>query len=434
MKKSIAVIGSGYVGLVTGAGLAQVGHEVICCDISKEKIDMLNNGKIPIYEPGLEEVIKENVRAKRLSFTTDTADAIKKSEVIFSAVGTPMGENHEADLRFVRDVAITFGENLNGYKVFVNKSTVPVGTGKMVKEIVSSITDMKFDVVSNPEFLKEGAAVKDFLNPDRIVIGSESSKAKEIMDEVYLPFARAQSPIFHTSIESAELIKYGSNAMLATRISFMNELANFAQKVGADITDVAKGMGMDKRIGPRFLHAGCGYGGSCFPKDVAALIVSAKDYGVDLGILNSVEKANQKQKTVPVEKLKERLGTLSGKKIALWGLSFKPRTDDVREAPAYYMAKMILDEGGIVNAYDPEAMENFEKAFGLHINYFNNSYDALKGCDAMILVTEWDEFRSLDYERIKTLMKEKIIVDGRNIFDSTQVRDEGFDYIGIGRN
>jgi len=430
----ITIIGTGYVGLVTGTCLAESGHEVICSDISKEKINILKNGESPIYEIGLLELIQKNVKEKRLSFTTNVADSIKKSQVIFSAVGTPMGENHEADLSYVRAVAKNFAKNLNDYKIFVNKSTVPVGTGDMVKKIISENTNESFDIVSNPEFLREGAAVKDFLNPDRIVVGCESKKAKELMGEVYKPFERTQNPIIYTDVKSAELIKYASNSMLATRISFMNEIASFCEKVGANVKEVAKGMGYDSRIGPKFLQAGVGYGGSCFPKDVAALIESGKEKGIDFKILNSVENVNEKQKTIVVDKLKEKFLDLKGKIITIWGISFKPRTDDIREAPSLYIIEKLLKEGAKIQAFDPVAQKNIKKEFPqFKIDYFDNSYNALKNSDALLILTEWDEFRIFDFEKAKINMNNKLIIDGRNILNPIEVRTQGFIYESIGR-
>lgn len=431
----ISIIGTGYVGLVTGTCLAEIGHNVICCDIIKEKINMLNNGECPIYEPGLLELIKKNVEQKRLQFTTDISTAIKSTDVVFSAVGTPMGENHEADLKYVKEVAKTFAHNLNSFKLFVNKSTVPVGTGDMVKNIVKEEANSEnFAVVSNPEFLREGAAVKDFLNPDRIVVGVDDEKAKEIMEEVYEPFVRSQNVLFVTDIKSAELIKYASNSMLATRISFINEIARFCDKVGANVKEVAKGMGYDNRIGPKFLQAGIGYGGSCFPKDVAALIESGKKEGVDFNILKSVEEVNNRQKTVIVDKLREEIPNLKNKKIALWGLSFKPKTDDIREAPSIYIINKLLKEGAKVVAFDSVAEKNYKKEHPeFDISYCSEKYECTKGADALLILTEWDEFRVLDFERLNE-MNNKILLDGRNIYDAQKIKERGFTYRGIGKN
>ena len=430
----IAVIGTGYVGLVTGACLAEIGHDVICSDISEEKINLLNNGQIPIYEPGLEEIVKRNARESRLSFTTDTAEAIKKSQAVFSAVGTPMGKNHEADLQYVRAVAETFGKNLNGYKVFINKSTVPVGTGEMVKNTIKKHSQKKSDVVSNPEFLKEGSAVKDFMTPDRIVIGVESEKAAKVMEEIYRPLIRSQSPLVKTDIKSAELIKYAANAMLATRISFMNEIARYADLVGADVKQVAYGIGLDDRIGPRFLHAGIGYGGSCFPKDVQALIQSGKSANYEFKILNAVEEINQSQYKIVLDKLKKHLKSLKGKKIAVWGLSFKPKTDDVRETPSAKIIKELIQQGAIVSAFDPVAMGEFKKHYpNLNVYYGRNRDEVLEDANALILVTEWDEFRTLNFKKLNKLMTSKLIIDGRNIYEPHDLKVHNIAYEFIGR-
>lgn len=429
----ITVIGTGYVGLVTGACLAEIGHDVICTDISKEKINMLNEGRIPIYEPGLQEIVERNIREKRLNFTTNTAKAIKDSTAVFSAVGTPMGKNHEADLQYVKAVAVTFGKNLTGYKVFINKSTVPVGTGDMVKGIVKKHTKNEFDVVSNPEFLKEGSAVKDFMTPDRIVIGTESKRAEELIEEIYRPIVRAQSPLVKTDIKSAELIKYAANSMLATRISFMNEIARYADLVGADVRQVAYGIGLDDRIGPRFLQAGIGYGGSCFPKDVQALIHSGKAEGYEFNILKAVEEVNQRQYQLVIEKLLQNLQDLKGRKIAVWGLSFKPKTDDVRDAPSTKIIRSLLEEGAEVSVFDPVAMEEFKKHYPeLSIKYGKDRYDILKDADALVLVTEWDEFRTIDFEKLSTLMGNQLIIDGRNIYNKEEMIRNNIEYSGIG--
>jgi UDPglucose 6-dehydrogenase len=439
----ITIVGTGYVGLVTGTCLAEVGHEVICSDISEEKIQILKNGECPIYEPGLLELIKKNVKSKRLTFTTDVPTAIKESDVIFSAVGTPMGENYEADLKYVKAVAQTFAENLNGYKVFVNKSTVPVGTGDIVKEVILetldksiyNYTEKDFDIISNPEFLKEGAAVKDFLNPDRIVIGSESQIAEKLMEKVYSPFVRVQSPIVFMDIKSAELTKYAANSMLAVRISYMNEIAKYCDIVGANVKQVAKGIGLDTRIGPKFLNAGIGYGGSCFPKDVAAIVESGKQVNHEFKIIKAAMDVNDKQRTIAVDKIVESLGEdLTGKVITLLGLAFKPRTDDVREAPAQYKIQALLNKGATIHAFDTIAEKNFKKEnSNFKINYFDNHYDALENSDCLLLVTEWDEFRTIDFKKVKELMKGNLIVDGRNIYNPEEIRTHGFEYIGIGR-
>jgi UDPglucose 6-dehydrogenase len=433
----ITIVGSGYVGLVSGTCLAEIGHDVICCDISKEKIDMLNRGEIPIYEMGLKELVDKNVKERRLSFTSDINSAIQSSTVILSAVGTPPDENHKADLKFVREVAKSFANNLNEYKIFVNKSTVPVGTGNMVTTVIEGECDKRcgidFDVVSNPEFLREGAAVKDFLNPDRVVVGCESEKAKEIMTQVYSPLVRMQSPLVITDIKSAELIKYAANSFLATKISFINEIARYCEIIGADVKEVAKGMGLDNRIGPKFLNAGLGYGGSCFPKDVDALYESGLEEGYNFQIINAVREVNKSQKLIMVSKLLKEIPNLAGKTISVWGLAFKPRTDDVREAPAYYIIKELLDNGAKVNVFDPVANNNFKEWFKLNINYFEDKYECISNSDALLIVTEWDEFRTLDVDMLKEKMNMALIIDGRNILNPTYMKDNGIKYLGIGR-
>ncbi|MFH1234247.1 MAG: UDP-glucose/GDP-mannose dehydrogenase family protein [Candidatus Diapherotrites archaeon] len=425
----IAVIGTGYVGLVAGACFADLGNKVICVDVNKEKIELLKKGKSPIFEPGLDEMLSKNIKAGRISFTTDTADAVKKSQVIFIAVGTPQGENGESDLKYVEQAADTIGKALDGEKVIVNKSTIPVGTGSMVENKVARHYKGKFHVVSNPEFLREGNAINDFLKPDRIVIGARDEKASKAMEELYRPLG---AKILFTDIESAELIKYGSNAMLATKISFINELAWLCDKVNANIDTVAEGIGLDSRIGPAFLKAGCGWGGSCFPKDVKALIHTAKKYGVDLKIPRAAEEANKRQKLLPVKKLKAGLKSLKGKKIAMLGLSFKPDTDDMREAPSVEIANALLKEGAKVSAYDPVAMHEAGKILK-GVKFAASPYEALDGADALVLVTEWNEFREIDFERIKRIMKNPLIIDGRNIYDRKHLEKIGFAYEGIGK-
>jgi UDPglucose 6-dehydrogenase len=430
----ITIIGTGYVGLTTGTCFAELGNDVICLDVDKEKIDKLNNGIIPIYEPGLEELVIRNKKEGRLSFTTDKKKAIQASTVLFIAVGTPMGENHEADLRFVKAVSEDIGKNMADYKVIVDKSTVPVGTADMVKKIIKENQKSKidFDVVSNPEFLREGSAIKDFLNPDRVVIGTDSDKAKEIMEDLYKATARIGKPILITDIKSAELIKYALNAMLATRISFMNELSHLAEKVGADIKKVAQGIGLDTRIGPRFLQAGIGYGGSCFPKDVQALIQTMKNNKCESKILEAVEKVNQEQKVLAVEKLKKLIPNLKGKTIAIWGIAFKPKTDDIREASALVIITELQRLGAKIKAFDPVAEETAKKILK-NVEYTKNPYDTIKDADALIIVTEWDEFRELDKNKIKSLLKEPNVIDGRNIWEPKEMKSLGFNYIGIGR-
>lgn len=432
----IAVVGTGYVGLVTGTCFAELGNDVICLDIDENKIARLKKGEIPIYEPGLEELVLRNQKEGRLNFSTDAKTAIEWAEIIFSAVGTPPDKDHRADLSAVKAVARTVGQNLNGYKVFVNKSTVPVGTSHMVKDIIKENlkTPMDFDVVDNPEFLREGSAVKDFLNPDRIVCGVESERAKEYMEKLYQPLVRAGRPLLFTDIHSAEVIKYASNSFLATKISFINEVANFCELVGADVTQVAKGMGLDDRIGPRFLHAGIGYGGSCFPKDVQAFIQTGRDSGYEFKILEQVERVNEEQKLKIVNKILKEIPDLNGKTIAVWGLAFKPKTDDMREASSLSIIPKLLEKGAKVRAFDPVAAENAKKILGTtNIEYFSSPFDAASGADILVLVTEWDEFRALDLQKLKSSMKDAYIFDGRNVYDPEEMKKLGFKYFSIGR-
>lgn len=434
----LAFIGTGYVGLVSGTCMAEIGHTVICADIDRKKIDKLKKGGIPIYEFGLEELVRENVRQKRLSFTTDVAEAIRESDVVFSAVGTPPDQKTgEADLQYVFAVAKVFGENLKGkYKIFVNKSTVPVGTAERVREAVAKAAGngSDFDIVSNPEFLREGAAVKDFLNPDRVIVGADSERAWEIMEKVYRPIARAGRPVVLTDVKSAEIIKYASNAFLATKISFIDQMANFIDKAGGNVKEVARGMGFDNRIGPRFLYAGIGWGGSCFPKDVKALVQTGKKYGYDFTILEAVDASNEKQKLLPVAHLRKALKNLKGKRIAMWGLSFKPRTDDVREAAALSIVAVLTKAGALVTAFDPVATENAKVAIGKNarVKYAAKQYDALDKADALVIVTEWDEFRTADYAELSKRMKGRVIVDGRNILERAEAEGAGFTYFGVG--
>lgn len=432
----LAFVGTGYVGLVTGACMAELGHSVICADIDEKKIEMLKQNIMPIYELGLEELVRKNVKEGRLSFTTDIAEAIQESDAVFNAVGTPEDKKTgQANLSYVFAVAESFGKALNGYKVLVNKSTVPVGTADKVAEIVRAASEGKhdFDIVSNPEFLREGAAIKDFLNPDRVVVGVSSEAARTLMEKIYRPLARAGRPVIFTDVKSAEIIKYASNAFLATKISFINEIANFCEAVGGNVKEVAKGMGHDSRIGSRFLSAGIGYGGSCFPKDVKALIQTGKQNGQDFRILQAVDGVNDDQKMRPVEILMKQFDSLEGKKIAVWGLSFKPRTDDIREAPALLIIDAILKAGASVTAFDPVAMENTQQeAKELDIAYAQSSHDALKDADALIIMTEWDEFRTVEYADLKASMKGDVIIDGRNILDRNEAEAEGFVYYGIG--
>ncbi|RMF06057.1 UDP-glucose/GDP-mannose dehydrogenase family protein [Candidatus Woesearchaeota archaeon] len=430
----ICVVGSGYVGLVVGICLANYGNDVVCVDKDENKISLLKSGKLPIYEPGLDDLLELNQKEGRITFTTDLPEAVRNSEIIFLAVGTPPGKNHEADLSAVRAVAEVIGKNMNGYKVVVNKSTVPVGTADEVKKIISSHYDGEFDVVSNPEFLREGSAVRDFTVPDRIVVGVESERARKIMHSLYKSIERTGRPVFFCDVRSAEIIKYASNAFLATKISFINEIALLCDATGADVKKVAKGMGLDTRIGPRFLNAGIGYGGSCFPKDVQALIVTGKQHGVDFKIIKATEEVNARQKEIAFRKIKESLGDLSGKKVALWGLSFKPKTDDMRDAPSIVIANKLLEEGASVSAFDPVAINEARKVLGDRITYASSAYEAAVDADALVLVTEWDEFRNLDFKRVVESMRNPLLIDGRNIYDPQEMRAFGFNYIGIGHN
>lgn len=440
----ISVIGTGYVGLVTGTCLAESGNHVICMDIDAGKIGMLNAGTVPIYEPGLEELIKRNVSHGRLSFTTDILQAVRHSEIIFIAVGTPPGEDGSADLKYVLAAAREIGAAMNGYKIVVNKSTVPVGTGDKVKTAVASRTKHAFDVVSNPEFLKEGAAIDDFMKPDRVVVGVDNSRSATVMRELYAPFVRTGNPILVMDIRSAEMTKYASNAMLATKISFINEMANICASLGADIDSVRKGMGYDKRIGFEFLFPGVGYGGSCFPKDVKALVQTAKDHHVDARVLSSVESVNERQKRVLSDLILKHFmkhagrggrekKPLAGRTIGLWGLSFKPQTDDMREAPSIVIINHLLRVGAKVRAHDPVAMHEASKIFKKRIELFEDAYDMLKTVDALAVVTEWNEFRTPDIDRLKKLLKYPVVFDGRNILNQEDFQKHGFTYYGIGR-
>lgn len=429
----LAIMGTGYVGIVTGTGLANLGNDVICVDVDAEKIDRLAGGSLTIYEPGLEEIFRRNLKGGRLKFTIDTASAIQKSDLIFICVGTPSNHLQEADLTGVREVAAVIGRHMNGYKVIVNKSTVPVGTADLVREIVSKNQTAKipFDVVSNPEFLREGVAVKDFENPDRIIFGTDSDKAREIMSSLYRSVARTDRPIMVTDIRSAEIIKYASNAMLATRISFMNQISHLCEKTGADIKAVSRGLGFDSRIGPRFLYAGLGFGGSCLPKDVKALIATLKQHGCDADLFEAVHRINERQKTVVVEKLKSVLD-ISGSCVAVWGLSFKPKTDDIRDAPSLKIIAELQRLGASIHTFDPIAIPNAKKVLK-DVRFFDDPYETIRDCDALILVTEWDEFRNLDMQTIKDLLKKPIVVDGRNIYDPVEMKKLGFTYLSIGR-
>jgi UDPglucose 6-dehydrogenase len=429
----IAVVGTGYVGLVLGACLAETGNDVICVDKDEAKVRTLRKGRVPIYEPGLTELVQKNKTERRLTFTTQLPRAVKASQIVFIAVGTPQGEDGSADLQHVLGVAREVGRSMDGYKVIVNKSTVPVGTAEKVRAIVRRETTHPFSVVSNPEFLKQGAAVDDFMKPDRVVIGAEDPRGAELMEALYKPFTRTGAPIMVMDCASAELCKYAANALLATRISFMNEVANVCELFGADVDRVRQAVGADRRIGASFLFPGVGYGGSCFPKDVKALVrfSAAKKY--DFKVLKAVESVNELQKRVLVKKLETHFGSLKGKTIALWGLAFKPKTDDMREAPAIVIIHQLLEHGAKIQAYDPEAQRVARGMFGNKIAYSSKSYDALKGADALVIVTEWHEFREPDFGRMRKLMRSPVIFDGRNIYEPQQMKAHGFTYNSIGR-
>ncbi len=434
----IAVIGTGYVGLVSGTCFSELGVRVSCLDIDQKKIDNLNKGILPIWEPGLKDMVDDNMHKGLLSFTSDYAEALKDAEAAFICVGTPPDEDGSADLQYVLAVAREIGRNISDYIVVVTKSTVPIGTSEKVRkavadEIAARKVDIKFDVASNPEFLKEGSAVADFMKPDRVVVGVDSEKAKELMTRLYRPMLLNNVRVIFTDIPSAEMIKYAANSMLATRISFMNDLANLCELVGADINMVRKGIGSDTRIGSKFLYPGCGYGGSCFPKDVKALIKSASDYDYSLEILKSVENVNNRQKEILFNKVYKYFdGNLKGKKIAMWGLAFKPNTDDMREAPSLILAEKFTSMGAKIFAYDPVAMDEAKRRMGDKITLCKSPYEATENADALLLVTEWSEFRVLDYKLLEK-MKQKLIFDGRNIYDPAEVRKYGFQYFGIGR-
>jgi UDPglucose 6-dehydrogenase len=429
----IAVIGTGYVGLVVGACLAETGNDVICVDKDDNKIRMLRRAKVPIYEPGLTELVKRNAAEGRLTFTTQLAKAVKSSEIVFIAVGTPQGEDGSADLQHVEAVARDIGRAMDGYRVIVDKSTVPVGTAERVRGIIAKETSHPFSVVSNPEFLKQGAAVDDFMKPDRVVIGAEDPRGAELMVTLYQPFTRTGAPIMVMDCASAELAKYAANALLATRISFMNEVANVCELFGADVDRVRQAVGSDRRIGSSFLFPGVGYGGSCFPKDVKALMRFSADKKYDFKVLKAVEAVNQRQKLVLVKKLERHFKSLKGRRIAVWGLAFKPKTDDMREAPAVPIIKALLEKGAKVHAYDPEAMEVARGIFGNKVTYAKKSYDALRDADALAIVTEWHEFREPDFSRMRKLMRTPLVFDGRNIYSPQQMQAHGFTYSSIGR-
>ncbi len=434
----ITIVGTGYVGLVTGACFSEVGIDVTCVDINKEKVDNFNKGIIPIYEPGLEKMVHRNYEKGRLHFTTDLASTLDECEVVFGAVGTPPDENGSADLRYVIDVAREVGRNMNNYLIMITKSTVPVGTASKVKaaiqeELDKRGVDIKFDIASNPEFLKEGAAIDDFLKPDRIVIGLESEKAEKIMRRLYKPFTMNGHPIIFMDITSAEMTKYTANSMLATKISFMNDIANLCEIVGADVNMVRRGIGSDSRIGNKFIYPGAGYGGSCFPKDVKALIKTAEDFHYPLRVLKAVEDVNEYQKTVMYEKIAKFYNNdLKGKRIALWGLSFKPQTDDMREAPSLVIIQKLLDAGATVKAYDPVAMKEAKRILGDKIEYAPDQYDALIDADSLLLITEWPEFKFPNFNIIRKLLKEPVIFDGRNVYDVEEMKERNFKYFCIG--
>lgn len=427
----IAILGAGYAGLTVGTCLANLGNEVTCIDVDQNKIEKLNNLELPIYEPGLLDILKLNVEEERQFFTTDISK-LTSAEVIYIAVGTPQGDDGNADLKYVDSAAKSIGENINGYKVIVIKSTVPVGTADRVKRIIKQVSGFDVDVVSNPEFLREGAAVKDFMNPERVVVGCSSEKAKETMTQIYKSLERAGRPIVFTDNKSAELIKYAANAFLATKISFINEVANFCEVAGADVKAVAKGIGLDSRIGTRFLQAGLGYGGSCFPKDVQALIKQGKDLGHSFRIIESAHDVNRKQRFRAVSKLQKLIPDLKDKKIAIWGLAFKPKTDDIREAPSLSIIDELLKFGASVRAFDPVAQQSVAKIFP-EVEFSKTPYGAAKDCHALIICTEWDQFRELDIAKLKDSMLELNIVDGRNVFSPVEMREHGFNYVGMGR-
>jgi len=432
---NIAVVGTGYVGLVTGTCFAETGNNVICVDINADKVKMMKEGKVPIYEPHLDVLFERNIRQGRLRFTTDLKEAIDHGDIVFLALPTPPDEDGSADLSYVLNAAEDIGRIMTGYKVLVDKSTVPVGTAEKVTAATKKHAKVDFDVVSNPEFLREGFAVDDFLKPDRVVVGTSSERAKKLMEELYKPFVRQGNPIIFMDERSAELTKYAANAFLAAKITFMNEIANFCEAVGADVDKVRIGMGSDSRIGKRFLFPGIGYGGSCFPKDVQALAKSGTEAGYQFQIIESVMKVNEEQKIALMPKIRKHYGgSLKGKHFAMWGLAFKPDTDDIREAPALYMIDALLKEGATVAAFDPEGMKNVQKMKGEVIRYAHDEYDALQGADALIVCTEWAEFRNPDMARVKGALKQPVVFDGRNLYELDSMKEKGFTYVSIGRN
>ena len=434
---NIAIVGTGYVGLVSGTCFAEMGAHVTCVDVDAQKIEKLKNGIMPIYEPGLEELVKRNVGFERLKFTTNLAEVLDDVEVVFSAVGTPPDEDGSADLKYVLAVARQFGQNINKYTILVTKSTVPVGTAKKVKaaiqeELDKRGVDVPFDVASNPEFLKEGAAIKDFMSPDRVVVGTESDKAKEVMTRLYRPLMLQNFRVIFMDIPSAEMTKYAANAMLATRISFMNDIANLCERVGANVDSVRKGIGTDSRIGSKFLYAGCGYGGSCFPKDVKALVHTGMDNGYHMEVIEAVERVNEKQKSIVYDKIIKVVGDVKGKTIAILGLAFKPETDDMREAPALVVIDKLLNDGATVRVFDPIAMDECKRRVGDVVTYCKNMYDAADGADVFALMTEWRQFRMPSWNVIKKVMVGNVVIDGRNIYDRQELEELGFVYTRIG--
>ncbi|MCF0219983.1 MAG: UDP-glucose/GDP-mannose dehydrogenase family protein [Muribaculaceae bacterium] len=434
---NIAIVGTGYVGLVSGTCFAEMGIDVTCVDVNKAKIEALQRGEIPIYEPGLEDLVLRNSQAGRLRFTTNLADCLDSVDVVFCAVGTPPDEDGSADLTYVKEVAKTFGQNINSYKVFVTKSTVPVGTSKIVRDTIAAElaargVDIPFDIASNPEFLKEGAAIKDFMSPDRVVVGTDSQRARVLMERLYRPFMMNSFRVIFMDITSAEMTKYAANSMLATRISFMNDIANLCELVGADVNMVRTGIGSDARIGRKFLYSGCGYGGSCFPKDVKALINIGKQHGYHMRVIEAVEEVNEKQKQIVFDKLKRALGSLKGKRIAVWGLAFKPETDDMREAPSLVVIDLLLKEGAEVVVFDPIAMNECRRRIGDSVSYAKDMYDATNDADALALLTEWKELRMPSWKVIAKTMRNRVIVDGRNIYDRAELAENGFEYHCIG--
>ncbi|KRT16867.1 UDP-glucose 6-dehydrogenase [Pedobacter ginsenosidimutans] len=430
----IAVIGTGYVGLVTGTCLAETGNDVICVDINEAKVKKMQAGEVPIYEPGLDLLFHRNIEQERLTFTTNLADAVKDAQIIFMALPTPPGGDGAADLSYILGAAKDISKLITEYKVIVNKSTVPVGTADKVKAVFAENTSIEVDVVSNPEFLREGVAVDDFMKPDRVVLGTKSEKAKKLMTELYGPYVRQGNPILFMDERSSELTKYAANSFLATKITFMNEVANLCELVGADVDSVRRGIGSDDRIGKRFLFPGVGYGGSCFPKDVQALVKSSDDYAYDFQILKSVMEVNERQKTILVDKvLKYYKGDIKDKHFALWGLAFKPETDDIREAPALYIIDALVKNGATVTVFDPEAMTNVKNVIGDQVNYAKNQYEALEGADALLIATEWSVFRNPDFEKIDNILKNKVVFDGRNLYDLQKMIDLGYYYNSIGR-